>query len=756
MSQKTSIPHEPGAMTPDEAIEWTKAQIGEFPNYASNPEIAERVLRFCNDLMATQRERMRKLHQRWEAIFRMMAGNTLDRTSRYDVHVPEVYKAIEALVPRIEEAVFDADPPFRVRGRDKGDERRSDVIGAYLDWQLDQCRAWDLIQPGVRDMLICQAAAHKVCWDRKVQQRVRRNVKVDQDDGTPQYKIESEKVEEVVFDGPVIQLIDPFCFFIDPKATTPQNASFVGDISLWNYTDLLRYERMGWFVNVDGLFDKSIKKPVGGNMDSRVPNRSLYEPIWNSQRARDPATPWGKEYSSISEGEAKKFWIMEVWCLFDLYNDGVERECVFTVADGRVVLRAQENFLDSQVRPYATGRVAKNGHNFYGTGIVDNAVRVNVDLDRIRKHATRAAELSVNPLVFTEIDSSLPDTVYEIQPGTIFKGVGKVEMSRMPNTLDAWSVVETVYKNDIEEIMGSPRVFQGTEGAATATEMERKVKEANRRIRAMIRSYSDLWVQTLRIMHNMNQQFTTRKTAFRVMGKRAKRLTEYVELGPDTLMMDVDFEFVGLSNLHSYDMRATALQNALQTTLPILLQHPDKVDLLSAARQLIALTVGPSEADMIIKDYDDPADVLPQEQENLMLLSGQEVDVSELDDHQQHIDVMVDSGLLDKAMDSSVDARVRTAIMNHYMRHEMLLGRQRAQDQARQRQAEQRGSLLPPEAGGSTGPNGQSPLAGGMSAALTQGPAVTPRGETPGPARSAVVGRGGRAPDGIPQTENRV
>ena len=199
---------QPGPMTAEEAVEWTNAQI-PYANLAGNEEIAARALAYAREVVTRWDEKMVTLRAVWERIKFMLRGNSLNRGLVSDDHVPELYKKFEQMVPRIEEALLDEDPWFRAKGRDRDDRERAESLAALLDWQLDQAGWRDTVQASIRDMLIHQVSAIKVRWDRQLMDRVQMSVESEMDKKGQQWrKIVRRKTEEVIFEGPRLDLVD--------------------------------------------------------------------------------------------------------------------------------------------------------------------------------------------------------------------------------------------------------------------------------------------------------------------------------------------------------------------------------------------------------------------------------------------------------------------------------------------------------------------------------------------------------------------
>lgn len=691
------------------AQKFLDAQI-DVENLAGRSAVDARVIKYAQDAVREHCEKVTALHQRWSITNHMLAGNTIDRAGPVDVHIPELYKMIETMVPRIEEVVIEQhDPWFRVKPRGESNVQKANSVAALYDYQLAQMQHRRGVQPGLRDMLVHQVVVEKIWWESRTELRPERRVEVAMDGLRPKYTINRPLKERLVYSGPKAKLVDPFDFVIDPKAHDAQDARFVGDRCYLSYYQLMALQEMGFLQNVEKLKDKR----AHGSLFT--PEIDYYK--WSRspiEQTSSDRTFYGQELA----GQPGMFEVVELWGRYDLHGNGEHVEAVLTIANGDTVLRASENPNDYKHRPYAIGRVARNAHDFWGTGPLDNAVRLNQQLDRMNSIFLRAAEIAGCPMVFVEDDSELPDSLWKMRPFSIMKAVGKVTMTDVPDGMLQYAPVVLSYlTRQIEETVGVYKIEMGQQmNSGTATEASLSLAEGNRRMRGLVRAYTDMLDQKLKIMHWLNCQFLTDRVAFRVIGKRAKELGEdYLYFGPDSLLEDVDFEFVGITQLPTYGMRASALTQILTTAGPLIVQNPNRIDTVGIIHTLFETLVGQNEADRYVKPMPDSESRMAQQEENILLAQGVRIQVSPDDPHEMHEQEMRE--LFDAATQGKFEPQTAKVVIEHYVGHQSAMARQREADAVREREAQQRRTLLAPEAGGlQDEEGGQPPPAGGIEA----------------------------------------
>jgi len=347
----------------------------------------------------------------------------------------------------------------------------------------------------------------------------------------------------------------------------------------------------------------------------------------------------------------------------------------------------------------------------------------------------RYFDLAVSPLIIADGNSDLPDTILEVQPGTVLKHTGNWDFIKIGDIGNIVPYVHNFFRREVEETSGALRVFESPQG--TATETERKVQEQQRMVRNSIRANADLWRQVAVLTHWISAQFAQGAERFRIVGKSSKFLNRYATVTPEVLQEDVEFRFLALTDLHTFGNRLQGMRQWMNSWGPLLPNMPG-VNLEAICRKDFELSVGHSEAADIFPSAPSPWEVWTQEEENPILLSGQSVSVNEVDDDQQHLDV-----LLPMLQREDLPSYVQEKIAEHADQHIRQMKRKQAQAQAAQGQAQDRASLLAPT-GGVPGQD-RAPADGGLPA--------QPQDVTPGPQQSRTVARTGREGAGISQTQ---
>ena len=745
----TTIPQREGEWTAEEALASSAVHLSD-PNEASNDEIAQRAVKLVSSVIMEWTQRMRGLHRRWRATWYMLTGNTLERGGPEDVHVPEIYKAMETIIPRAEEMVLGEEPWFKVIPRKKAERRLADALEAYIDWQFAQTNLRSLIQPAIRDMLVTQTAVFYAFWDnREAMRNIRTVEKKWTKDGRVERKVHVKRKKVVDFAGTRVRLVDPIDFIVDTKATNPQDAVYVGHRAWLTIDEIRRIGKEQGWVNLDKLDEKNTNT-LGTVMD-------FYS--W----PRDPASRYGNRQDQIQKVDERveKLEVIVLYIKADFHGSGVHDDYRVVIAGGKTALEVRKNPHDGQFRPYAVMRVTKSGHEFYGIGPFDNAIRLNQHLDRYWQTTMRGANLAGQPMVFAEEDSELPDSLYRVAPGKVFKGVGNVRFTQIPDGfLRSSPLIISLWQKNLEETVGSFRINMGQDTGGTATEASLSLQEGNRRMRGIVRSIGDGLESLLELTYKLTCQHSSEDVEFPVLGKRAIDMKRsHLTVGPADLLDDVKFELVGLRNTRNYGLKATGLQAFVNAMTPFIMANPQAVEQVSLMHEFARELIGPDEADRIVKVPTPIDQLMSQEDENEGLIQGEKIPVDPDDDDEEHIKAM--EPLWERASDpnSNMPQQVRLAVVEHRLLHMQQAVKKNAQAKARQARMPQSVGALPPQAGGQVSPETgrASPSAGGFSDAMTQlanEPGGQTPGENPGPADSRKYSRSGGSKRTTNQTEN--
>lgn len=610
--------------TAAEVNKWYSEQIN-YENLASNTSIAERAKFFVQEHRVLSEQHNYQIREKWRTMLEVLHSEIdLDIKQVDYQNVPALWEKLEALVPRLVEAVLSYDPWFAVVGRTADDRKKSERIRDYLSFQLDKDHFDEKVEEVLRTGLMYQSAVVKVVYSVEQSPHVHRQV-TNNRDGT--YTIKRKEENRVTHEGPRLKLVDPLNWIIDPKATSVRDSLYCGDTCLMTYDQIKALGQQGVYINYEAIRGTEPITHAGDQTQWDKLERDIDDSQDDSYTNRWP------------DGTPKEYEVTEMWCLFDIWGTGESRECVITIANGQHVLRVQENPYDSKFRPYAAWRCAKEPFQWNNIGPLDHAIRLNLELNDIRTLGHQGAKNTINPFVRVDPGEEIPDSIFDLEQGAIIRATGW-DWQKAPSNLVDWIQFEAKYEKNIDGATGVPKVYEGAGNNDTATETERNFKEANRRTRGLVVGISHFLEDLLTIMHELNGQYVTRKQTFRVLASGGKKTTAYSEVGPEDFSTPVDFTFKAVHGLNNLGLRSTQLMQFLNTVyplLPLLEQQGVKVDVGALVMDLYREQIGSRPEEDIISRTPDFDELMSPEDENIMMEQGQEVDVHEYDDDEAHI-----------------------------------------------------------------------------------------------------------------------
>lgn len=742
----------------EETRKWFNQQV-PYKNYAGfSKALDEQVRSVVATTKNTFQNRMIAAQQEWAFNYATANGEAQTQEHEDDVSMPETKKVLDGKVARMAEALFEYDPFFEVEGvrQDLGN-MQAFVVSAYVRRMLELARFRDFVEPSAKDGQLCNYSAIKVSWDRRFGEQVSRKVELRGELGKSSYwHSERWMRRELVADAPKLELVDPFWLILDIDAGHYDDLAYVGDESEQFLHVLEQKAELG-------IFDRAQVKKLRDNKEPRDSvdrNGSSANQVDQFRMARQVTLPGGimDANPSGSSVGAKRIRCVELWMWFDFGSDGFEgvvdplgrkitgtHKVVITMA-GQTVLQFRLNPFDKKFVPYALAVYNRNGHEMVARPPFSHVVVMNAQYDRMMSNIHRNFDLAVAPWLVTGPDSDMGANgpLSQIVPGTIMQNPGPFNQVNIKDVPVSTEFFIGMMRREMEELSGHMRIYEQPQG--TATEVERKVQEQQRTVRTDIRVLSEQWRQVCLIIYKMAGQFATEAQQFTVVGKAASVLGKTFSVPPQWLQEEIDFRFLGVDSLHTYGTRSAGLSQWVNQWGAFLPTMPG-INLMGLARLDFEYRVGKHAINDVFPDPEPTWQKWSQQEENVMLLSGQHVPISQHDDHQQHA---AETANLIRQMRSepSTPQAALDAAIEHFQLHLVAYQREMEEQAAQQRQADQQAQLLAP-AGGQPGVD-RPAAAGGMQAneKLAQTPGVTP-----GPTQARTVSRTGRQGAGTSQSQ---
>lgn len=427
-------------------------------------------------------------HSRWNNNYSLYNNTRTKRgyTGITDTFVPMTFSTIETMTS----ALFGAKPKFNYTPpQDKADQN-TDILNGLLDyyWDKDQ---WNIkVISWGRTFLMLGTSVVYLYWD---------------------------------IDHPVMINVPIRDFFIDPMATTLENARYMGRRYLTTKDELKSFE----VVDLEG------KQDADGNYQMK-PKYQNIDKI-NAGVKGDNTDKQEKDMfygSTTSNPEDEQVEVIEYWTC----------DKVISIANRSVVIEDAENYYKTQARkqgdkypegimPFSCLRDYVDESLFYAKGEVDfiseeqellNDI-TNQNIDSITFTLNQMYTLSPNYAHLLNEIENLPGAVYLAEPGALSP------IQQRPIPPDAFNERMNL-KNEIRETTASNEVVKGVsqDSQATATEINAQIAGSGQRLGLKVTQVENEGFHRLaKIVFEMIKLYVTEPTMVRIMGKDGAKWEEF-------------------------------------------------------------------------------------------------------------------------------------------------------------------------------------------------------------------------------------
>lgn len=466
-------------------------------------------------------------HDRWSDNYKLYNNNRVKRNynGTTDTFVPMVYPTIETMVA----SLFGMKPKFAYAPPSNKPDQNTEILNALLDyfWEKDQ---WSLklINTG-RDMFNLGTAIDYFVWN---------------------------------IDHPELINLPTRDFFIDPTATSLDNARFCGRRYLINKESLESYE----IVNYET-----------GKLEKRYKNLDKLEANSDPQEKTDKQEKDMLYGSTLSKPEDKQIEVIEYWTL-DRVISVANRTEVIEDTENWFLARAKSlNIKDAKgILPFADARDIVDKSLFYAKGETDFIADQQELLNDQTNQCTDYVGFITNQMY--TLDPKYADKVQEVEnlQGTVYpfeaNALQPIQQRNMPP--EAFNERMNL-KNEIRETAASSEMMRGvnTQGAGdpTATEVNAQMSGAGTRLNLKVTQLENGYFHRMaKIIFYMVRLYVTEPMMVRIVGKDG---TQWEQFDP-TDFQDGDYEPRVQLDITVQNQKQQQAYNA-EKMMAMLLNDPD-------------------------------------------------------------------------------------------------------------------------------------------------------------------------------------
>ena len=449
--------------------------------------------------------------EKWDRFYNMYRSHLNDTAYPWqsNIWVPYSFSTVETLAPRM----LANRPQIDVMPREAADEQYADIQSKLIDFEWEAMNADDIMEGAVKSQLMYGTAIVKVYWKTDKAQVVK---KEQVDETFPELGTVEEEVEETIFDGPEIELVDLYDFFWDPRAIDMESARWVAHRTYQTFDHLEQLQKEGVYKNVALLKDATL---VSGD-DEKASRRGTL----------GIAMP--DELASKNEGK-NVIELIEYW----------EDEKVITVANRGIVIRDEANPYRHGKKPFVRIVDQSVPHEFLGIGELEPIETLQYELNDRRNQRMDNITLVLNRMWKVKNGANVDEDELVSDAGGVVHtdDMAGIEALQMPDVTSSSYNEETLIKGDIQQTTGVSDFTRGVGseslGNDTATGISLIQEAGNARFKLKIRNLEAGIEEIGRMMVSLNEQFLTEEKSIRVLGDEG---IEWTTIKPDDMRGNFD------------------------------------------------------------------------------------------------------------------------------------------------------------------------------------------------------------------------
>ena len=451
---------------------------------------------------------------------------------RANLQLPFAYTIIETEVPQILNIFFRDDEVIRFEGRGPEDARWENLLTEFHKQQLSEANFKIKTAVFIKNMLLDGTAIAKLPYRFQEVETAQTVTEINPQTGEPVVRKLPSK--EVAFDGPDVEIIPFQDFFPDWSVRVPGDIQSMRGVVHRTWKTLASLRSSGKYKNLKEL-----------ELSFSLKGSNAWGPAYYESEEGELLENLNDRIPGIKREGQVEIW--EYWGLYDPNGDGNFKEYIITIANGDVVIRAEENFYDAKFKPFVACPNIVREAEFYGIPEVIALRPLIKEANALRNARLDNINLSVNPMWIIDRSAGINHrSLYSRPNGIIWTNdINGIRPIQIPDP-SIGSLAETNnLAQDIQNASGllaGPAIANSTGRAfaRSATGVAFIQNFANSRIGIKAFFLSDLYFKEVgKILLKTNRQFVTAQRWVRVMGDDEN---PFQLLPPDAFHRNYDFK----------------------------------------------------------------------------------------------------------------------------------------------------------------------------------------------------------------------
>jgi len=458
--------------------------------------------------------KFRRPHEeKWLRWYKLYRSYTEKREVGANLFIPYTFSIVESVQPRLVTTLFASRPYIGVLPLRPDMVTQARNMENLLDYQLIQrINIVEVASQWIKEALIYGTSIIKVGW-RFETKKTRTTAPLRTILGVP---VGSKVVEQetVVYDDPKIEHIDLWDFYVDPEATSIDDAEYCIHRIYRTKEHLKKLADAGIYKNIDKV-----------EIRANIINADL------GAEERRAAVGLG------TVGQTDRIELIEYW----------EDDRIITVANRAVVIRNEPNPFWHGRKPFVRLVDQPVPHEFYGIGEIEPIEYLQLELNDTRNQRMDNVNLVLNRMWKVLRSADIDPAQLVSRPG------GFVEVDDMNDIepLEFIDVTSSSYKEeeeikrDIDRTTGVYDYARGetTDRRETATTASILSSAANERFKLKIQLMEDMGLRRLgSLLVQLNQQFIDKERVIRILGPDGMFFNT---IGPDDIKGQFDVMAIG-------------------------------------------------------------------------------------------------------------------------------------------------------------------------------------------------------------------
>ena len=461
--------------------------------------VNDRFVRARSYRVTTQDDIWKRSYNNWRGV--------LDQSKfpwRSKLFIPWSFTVVETIIPK----VFARDPNWRALARSHDvPEDEPDTVSDLLEYQWGRMGMRIKMYDYIKDSLMYSKGFAKVGWNFQVKNKTFMEPQVGKDDVITFKKTTKSDVE---YDDPTIDIVDPYDIYVDPDATSLDDAAYL-------------------------IHRKTV--PLDDVKDN--PNYKNTDQIEGNSYADQYADKLNRYQNNVPEKDKHKdlVEILEYWGRDDR---------LVVVANRSVVLRDTPNPYNHKEIPFVELDDYRDPHRFYGQSELSVIDPLQREINSIRNQRRDYDNLALNPVIRMVPGTLRNPNSAVMAPGNVWmvSDLQSMDVFELPQLQGTAVQIEEMTAADIQRTVAIDEIAIGLLPAnpqrRSATEVNTSQQSAGKRFSMKVALLEEAVKKMGKMIYALDQQFLDKQRTIQIVGQDG--LQNWIRLGPADVRNDYDID----------------------------------------------------------------------------------------------------------------------------------------------------------------------------------------------------------------------